>query len=85
MQQDTPDVDRTARTIAENIYAAYMRQAEGGRHPQTEQTLLTRLVEAIRPEVAGATARDIINAANRALGCLGTAERRGPRSTRQRP
>lgn len=51
MQQDTPNVDRTARTIAENIYAAYMRQAEGGRHPQTKQPLLTRLVEAIRPEL----------------------------------
>ncbi len=67
MQQDTPELDRTARTIAENVYAAYMRQAEGGRHPQTEQTLVTRLVEAIRPEVPGGTPRDIIDAANGAL------------------
>ncbi|GLS57222.1 hypothetical protein [Methylobacterium gregans] len=67
MQQDTPQVDQTARTIAENVYAAYMRQAEGGRHPQTEQTLVTRLIEAIRPEVPGGTPRDIIDAANGAL------------------
>ncbi|KAB1067567.1 hypothetical protein [Methylobacterium planeticum] len=67
MQQDIPDVDRTARTIAENVYAAYMRQAEGGRNPQTEQTLLTRLAEAIRPAVPGGTPRDIVDAANRAL------------------
>ncbi|WP_336490836.1 hypothetical protein [Methylobacterium nigriterrae] len=81
MQQDTPEVDRTARTIAENVYAAYMRQAEGGRHPQTEQTLLTRLVEAIRPEVPGGTPRDIIEAANRALDAWEqqSAEARGPR------
>ena len=81
MQQDTPDVDRTARMIAENVCAAYMRQAEGGRHPQTEQTLLTRLVEAIRPEVPGATARDIIDAANRALDAWEQqrGDARGPR------
>ena len=34
MEQDTPDVDRVARTIAENVYAAYMRQAEGEIHPR---------------------------------------------------
>jgi hypothetical protein len=82
MQQDTPEVDRTARTIAENVYAAYMRQAEGGRHPQTEQTLLARLAEAIRPEVPGGTPRDIIDAANAALDAWerqGTD--RGPRVT----
>jgi hypothetical protein len=44
MQQDTPELDRTARTIAENVYSAYMRQAAGELHPQTQQTLLTRLV-----------------------------------------
>lgn len=67
MQQDTPELDRTARTIAENVYAAYMQQAQGRMHPQTEQTLLARLVEAIRPEVPGGTPRDIIDAANGAL------------------
>lgn len=67
MQQDTPEPDRTARTIAENVYAAYMRQAEGARHPQAEQTLLTRLVEAIRPEIPGGTPGDILAAANGAL------------------
>ncbi|AWN34483.1 hypothetical protein [Methylobacterium radiodurans] len=67
MQQDTPEVDRTARTIAENVCEAYMRQAQGGLNPQTEQTLLTRLAEAIRPEVPGGTPRDIIDAANAAL------------------
>ncbi|MDR7039870.1 hypothetical protein J2X36_004648 [Methylobacterium sp. BE186] len=81
MQQDTPDVDRTARTIAESVFAAYMQQAEGGRHSQTEQMLLTRLVEAIRPEVPGATARDIIDAANAALDAWEqqSGEVRGPR------
>ena len=67
MQQDTPDVDRTARTIAENVYAAYIGQAEGGAYPQGEQALLVRLVEAIEPEVRGATACDIIDVANAAL------------------
>ncbi|AWN40750.1 hypothetical protein [Methylobacterium durans] len=83
MQQDTPDADRTARTIAENVYAAYMRQAEGGRHPQTEQTLLTRLVEAIRPEVPGGTARDLLDAANSALDAweLQSGGAAGPRVT----
>jgi hypothetical protein len=83
MQQDTPAADHTARTIAENVYAAYMRQAEGGRHPQTEQTLLTRLAEAIRPEVPGGTPRDIIEAANAALDAWEQrqGEVRGPRVT----
>ncbi|AWN40767.1 hypothetical protein [Methylobacterium durans] len=81
MQQDAPDLDRTARTIAENVYAAYMQQAEGGSHAQTEQTLLTRLVEAIRSKVPGATGRDIIDAANAALDAWEqqSGEVRGPR------
>lgn len=67
MTQDTPEVDRTARTIAENVFAAYLRQADGPIHPQLEQTLVTRLVEAIRAEVPGGTPRDIIDAANTVL------------------
>lgn len=81
MQQDTPDVDRTARTIAENVYAAYMRQAEGPIHPQLEQTFVTRLVEAIRGEVPGGTPRDIVDAANAVLDAweLQDGEIKGPR------
>lgn len=44
MQRDTPELDPTARTIAENVYSAYMRQAAGELRSQAEQTLLTRLV-----------------------------------------
>ena len=78
---DTPSVDRTARTIAENVYAAYMRQAEGPIHPQLEQTLVTRLVEVIRTEVPGGTARDIVGAANTVLDAweLQDGEIHGPR------
>lgn len=81
MEQDTPEVDRTARTIAENVYAAYMRKAEGRMHPQTEQNLLTRLVEVIRAEVPGGTPRDIVDAANAALDAWEqqSDEVRGPR------
>jgi hypothetical protein len=81
MEQDTPPLDRTARTIAESVYSAYMRHASGELHPQTEQTLLTRLVEAIRPEVPGGTPRNIIDAANEALDAweLQSGGVRGPR------
>ena len=81
MEQETPEVDRTARTIAENVYAAYMRQAKGRMHPQTEQNLLTRLVEVIRAEVPGGTPRDIVDAANAALDAWEqqSDEVRGPR------
>ena len=82
VQHDTPGADQTARTIAENVYAAYMRQAEGEIHPQLEQTILTRLVEAIRPEVPVGTPRDIINAANSVLDAWEqNSEIRGPRIT----
>jgi hypothetical protein len=67
MQQDTPGVDRTARTIAENVYAAYAREAERHIRPQMEQAVLARLVDAIRVEVPGGTPRDIIDAANSVL------------------
>ena len=83
MQQDTPGVDRTAHTIAESVHAAYTRLAEGGTQPQTEQTLLVQLVEAIQPEVPGATPREIIDAANAALEAWEqqSAKGRGPRVT----
>jgi len=70
MQQDTPGVDRTARTIAENVYAAYWRQAAGADHPQIEQTCLARLAEAIRPEIPGGSPGAIIDAANAVLDAL---------------
>ncbi|MEL6062229.1 MULTISPECIES: hypothetical protein [unclassified Methylobacterium] len=75
MDQDTPEADRTARTIAENVYAAYWQQAQGTTHPQTEQTLLARLVEAIRPEIPGGSPGAIIAAANAVLDAL---EQRSP-------
>ncbi len=75
MDQDTPEVDRTARTIAENVYVAYWRQAEGSDHPQDEQTVLARLVEAIRPEIPGGSRGAIIAAANTVLDAL---EQRSP-------
>jgi hypothetical protein len=70
MEQDTPGVDRTARTIAESVHAAYWRQAQGAEHPQVEQTFLTRLVEAIRPEIPGGSPGAIIGAANAVLDAL---------------
>ncbi|HEX8412845.1 MAG TPA: hypothetical protein VF637_03045 [Sphingomicrobium sp.] len=83
MQQDIPGVDRTARTIAESVHAAYVREVEEGAPPQTGPTLLARLVEAIRPEVRGATPRDIIDAANAALDAWEQqgGKARGPRVT----
>lgn len=83
MQQGTPGVDQTARTIAESVHATYTRDAEGGTHSQPEETLLARLVEAIRPEVPGATPRDIIDAANAALDAWEqqSGKVRGPRVT----
>lgn len=70
MEQDTPGVDRTARTIAENVHTAYWRHARGSEHPQVEQTLLARLVEAIRPEIPGGSPGAIIDAANAVLDAL---------------
>jgi uncharacterized protein YbaA (DUF1428 family) len=80
---DTPDVDGTARAIAENVYAAYSRQAEGAIHLEMEQTVLARLVEAIREEVPGGTPRDILDAANSVLDAFEeqNAEVRGPRAS----
>ncbi|MDR7039577.1 MULTISPECIES: hypothetical protein [Methylobacterium] len=76
MEQDTPAADRVARTIAENVYAAYTRQISGATHPQTEQTILARLVEAIRPRVDAAAPGEIVAAAN---GVLDAWERQDPR------
>ena len=80
---DTPDVDGTARAIAENVYAAYSRQAEGAIYLEMEQTVLARLVEAIREEVPGGTPRDILDAANSVLDAFEeqNAEVRGPRAS----
>jgi hypothetical protein len=81
VQQDTPGVDRTARTIAENVYAAYSRETEGPVDPQQEQTVLPPLIDPIRAEVPGGTPRDIIDAANSVLDAWEqqNAAVRGPR------
>lgn len=83
MEQDTPDVDRTARAIAENVCAAYSRQAKGVINPELEQSILARLVEAIRDEVRGGTPRDILDAANAVLDAFEdqNAAVRGPRAS----
>jgi hypothetical protein len=83
MEQDTPDVDRTARTIAENVYAAYWRHAVGADHPQIEQTCLARLAEAIRPEISDGSPGALIDAANGVLDALEQQNPglRGPRVT----
>jgi hypothetical protein len=72
---DTPAPDRAARVIAENVYVAYCRQATMQVHPQEEQTILTRLVEAIRPQIGSSSPGAIIEAANTALSVW---ERRDP-------
>ena len=63
---ETPDPDRAARAIAENVYAAYCRQATMPAHPLEEQTIVTRLVEAIRPQIGGSPGA-IVEAVNAAL------------------
>ena len=67
MRQDTPDLDKAARTIAENVYAAFARMATMPADPLAEQTVLTRLVEAIRPEIRQGSMPAIVDAANGAL------------------
>ncbi|KQP59748.1 hypothetical protein [Methylobacterium sp. Leaf108] len=78
--QETPDADKAARNIAENVYFAFSRQATSFIHPAKEQILLTRLVEAIRPEIASSQDM-IVVAANDALVAWEQAndEVRGPR------
>ena len=75
MEQDTPEIDRTARTIAETVYAAYWRHAQGSDHPQVEQTILARLAEAIRPALPGGSPGAVIDAAN---GVLDAFEQQNP-------
>jgi hypothetical protein len=62
VQQDTPEVDK-ARLIAENVYYALRGQGTTLVDPSEEQTLIRRLVEAVRPEV-GTSVDAIISAAN---------------------
>ncbi|MCJ2070655.1 hypothetical protein MKK75_17970 [Methylobacterium sp. J-030] len=64
---DTPASDRVARVIAENVYAAFCRQATLPAHPLEEQTILTRLVEAIRPQIGNGSPGVVIEAANAVL------------------
>ncbi|MFC6791771.1 hypothetical protein ACFQE0_20550 [Methylobacterium komagatae] len=78
---ETPDADRRARTIAENVYAAYCRQATMPMPYREEQTVLTRLVEAIRPQIGEGSPGELIEAANLVLSEWEQrdAEVRGPR------
>jgi hypothetical protein len=78
--QETPDADKAARDIAENVYFAFSRQATTLIHPTKVQTLLTRLAEAIRPEI-NSSPDLIISAANRTLDAWEqiSDEVRGPR------
>ena len=46
--QETPDADKAARNIAENVFSAYEQQATTRIHPTKIQTLLARLAETIR-------------------------------------
>ena len=75
MQQDTPDLDKAARSIAENVYAAFARMAAMSAEPLAEQTVLTRLIEAIRPQIARGSMQAIMDAAN---GALDAWEQRDP-------
>lgn len=81
MADDTPDADGVARRIAENVYAAFCRQATMPAHPLEEQTILARLVEAIRPQVGTGSPGALVEAANAALSAWEQRdpEIRGPR------
>lgn len=78
--QETPDADKAARTIAENVYSTFTTQAAAFIHPAKAQILVTRLVEGIRPEITSPPAA-IVAAANRVLEAWEQAndEVRGPR------
>ena len=80
---DTPAPDRAARVIAENVYAAFCRQATMPAHPLEEQTILTRLVETILPQIGSGSPGAIIDAVNAALSAweLRDPDIRGPRVT----
>jgi hypothetical protein len=77
---DTPIPDDTARSLAEQVFSAYAQQSSGPMHPQHEQTLLSRLVEAARPVIAHGS-DDLARALNEALDAFEQAEPaiRGPR------
>ncbi|TXM93695.1 hypothetical protein [Methylobacterium sp. WL116] len=79
---DTPDPDRAARVIAENVYAALCRQATMPAYLLEEQTIVTRLVEAIRPQIGIGSTGAIVEAANAALSAWEQRDpdARGPRS-----
>ncbi|CAM2766888.1 hypothetical protein ACLBXJ_20055 [Methylobacterium mesophilicum] len=81
MADDTPHADGVARRIAENVYAAFCRQATMPAHPLEEQTILARLVEAIRPQVGTGSPGALVEAANAALSAWEQRdpEIRGPR------
>ncbi|MCJ2124185.1 hypothetical protein [Methylobacterium sp. J-077] len=81
MAHDTPDADRAARVIAENVYAAFCRQATMPSRPLEDQTILARLVEAIRPQIGSGAPGGIVEAANAALSAWEQRdpEVRGPR------
>jgi hypothetical protein len=70
MEPDAPGVERTVRTIAENVSAGYRRHAAGAVHPQLEQTILARLAEAIRPEMPGGSPGAVLAAANAVLDAV---------------
>ncbi|MFK5598237.1 hypothetical protein ACFZ8E_14760 [Methylobacterium sp. HMF5984] len=67
MQQGMPDADKAARTIAENVYAAFYRQETIPAQSPEEQTIVTRLVEAIRPQISSGSPGAIVEVANAAL------------------
>lgn len=77
---DTPKADEAARNIAENVFAAYAKQANTRIHPGFEQNLLTRLVEAIRPLISN-SAENLVEVANSVLTDfeLTAPDVRGPR------
>jgi hypothetical protein len=64
---ESPDADHFARVIAENVYAAFCRTATMPIPYREEQIALTRIVEAIRPQVGKSSPGELIEAANMAL------------------
>ena len=66
MRQDTSDPDKPARLIADNVYYAFRGQGTTLIDPSEEQTLITRLTEAIHLEEA-ASVDAIISAINAVL------------------
>jgi hypothetical protein len=72
---ETPDADRVARVIAENVYAAYCRLATMPDPYREEQTVLTRLVEALRPQIGRGSPGELVDVVN---GALSRWEQRDP-------